>query len=235
MIIFLSYRREDAGGWVRGLVDILGRKFGRKNVFIDVDNIRDFEDFEANIFANIDHCDLFLAVIGQRWLNVRDQQSGDRRLDRPDDYVRLEIARALQRKITVLPVLVDNSVLPQAEQLPEDLRDLLRPRVHALTPERWNEDIAELLRNIDPRPSLTSRRAILATMLIFAAGVLTGSLRSKMVDWAASLLSSNDISPGFRYGGSGYIYYIIYGYRGSSGYGYYTIHGYQGSIGGHLL
>jgi hypothetical protein len=219
MIIFLSYRRDDAGGWARGLADVLCRKFGHKNVFIDVDGIKDFDDFEANIFATIDRCDVFLAVIGQRWLELRDQQSGERRLDRPDDYVRVEIARALQRRITVLPVLVDNAVLPESEQLPEDLRDLLRPRFHALTPERWNKDIAELLRNIDTRPSITWRRAILAATLIFSAGALTGSLGSKVVGWVASSL--NGVSPGYPYSGHGY--------------GYDTAYGYRASIGGHLL
>jgi hypothetical protein len=150
-------------------------------------------------------------------LELRDQQSGERRLDRPDDYVRIEIARALQRKVPVLPVLVDNAVLPESEQLPEDVRDLLRPRLHALTPERWNEDIAELLRNIDTRPSITSRR-ILAAMLIFVAGALTGSLGSKVVGWAVSVLG---VSPGHPYSGSTHSYDTTYGYRAS--------------IGGHLL
>jgi hypothetical protein len=225
MIVFLSYRRDDAGGWVRGLADALCRKFGRKNVFIDVDRIKDFDDFEDKIFATIDRCDVFLAVIGQRWLELRDQQSGERRLYRPDDYVRVEIARALQRKIPVLPVLVDNAVLPAPEQLPEDLRELLRPRFHTLTPERWNEDIAELLRNIDTRPSLTSRRAILAAMLTFAAGALSGSLGSTLVHWVASLLSLDGVSPSYPYNAYGYFY----------GYGYETAYSYRSSIGGHLL
>jgi TIR domain len=219
MFVFLSYRRDDAGGWVRRLADALCRKFGRKNVFLDVDGIKDFDDFEANIFATIDRCDVFLAVIGQRWLELRDQQSGERRLDLPDDYVRLEIARALQRKIPVLPVLVDNAALPVPEQLPEDLGDLLRPRFHALTPERWNEDLAEFLRAIDTRPPLISRRALLAATLVFTAGALTGSLGSKVVGWVASLLSLDGVSPGCPY----------------NGYGYDAAYGYRASIGGHLI
>jgi hypothetical protein len=221
MIIFLSYRRDDAGGWARKLADALCQRFHRKNVFIDVDRIKNFQDFENAIFTSIDRCDVFLAVIGPHWLKLRDAQTGQRRLDRPDDYVRLEIGRALQSKISVLPVLVDNAVLPAPEELPEELRDLLRPRFQALSPDRWNEDLADLLQKVDTRYSLWSRRGVIATMVAFASGALVGLLGARGTHWVSSQLGIDNKSLE-----DGYYW---------SGYNYYDAYGYQGVVGGHLL
>lgn len=176
MRIFLSYRRDDAGGWTTALADALQSRFGRQNVFIDVDHIHNFENFEHRIVTNIDQCDLLLAVVGKHWATIRDQDSGQRRLENPQDYVRREIARALERRVPVLPVLVDGAALPIPEDLPDDLRDLLRPNFQRLDPERWEEDLAELLRRIEVRRP--SRRPVLVALLSFLIGILTGVIGS---------------------------------------------------------
>ena len=63
------------------------------------------------------------AVIGPDWLNAR-EDDGNRRLDSPNDFVRIEIAAALRRDIPVIPILLDNSRMPRADQLPDDLKEL---------------------------------------------------------------------------------------------------------------
>src|SRR5262249_57652612 len=68
-------------------------------------------------------CSVLLAVIGRDWLDVHDEQ-GRRRLDAPDDWVRVEIAAALQRNIPVIPILLEGTQVPKRDQLPDDMREL---------------------------------------------------------------------------------------------------------------
>jgi Tn3 transposase DDE domain len=49
-------------------------------------------------------------------------EAGNRRLDSPKDFVRIEIATALQRDIPVIPILLDGASIPKADQQPEDLK-----------------------------------------------------------------------------------------------------------------
>jgi hypothetical protein len=103
--IFISYRREDASypaGW---LFDRLADRFGRGQVFKDIDSIRLGDDFVEVITRAVGSCDVLLALIGEEWLTVSDQD-GRRRLDDPDDFVRLEIEAALARNVRVIPILV---------------------------------------------------------------------------------------------------------------------------------
>ena len=62
-------------------------------------------------------------LIGKKWLTAQDK-AGRRRIDLEDDWTRLEIARALDRNIRVIPVLVDGAEMPRAEFLPMSLTGL---------------------------------------------------------------------------------------------------------------
>jgi hypothetical protein len=80
---------------------------------------------------------------------------GQRRLDDPRDYVRLEIATALQRNVRVIPTLVHNASMPRESDLPEPLRPLTRLNAFDLSASRWDYDVGrllELLKRIPPRP-----------------------------------------------------------------------------------
>lgn len=103
--IFLSYRREDSGGWAGRLYDRLSQHFGDEHVFMDVDTIELGLDLVEVIQQAVRSCDVLLALIGRQWLTVADAM-GRPRLANPKDFVRLEIATALARNIRVIPVLV---------------------------------------------------------------------------------------------------------------------------------
>ena len=68
-------------------------------------------------------CSIFLAVIGNQWVNVRDSD-GQRRLDNPGDYVRIEIESALNRRIPLIPLLVQGASMPTENELPLSIKDL---------------------------------------------------------------------------------------------------------------
>jgi TolB-like protein/Tfp pilus assembly protein PilF len=120
--IAISYRRDDSSPITGRLYDRLEATFGPQNVFMDIDSIRPGVDFREQINETISHADAVVAVIGRRWLG--EQPDGSRRIDDPNDFVRLEIASALKCKIPVIPVLVDDAPMPKQEKLPPDIEPL---------------------------------------------------------------------------------------------------------------
>jgi hypothetical protein len=105
--------------------ELMVENFDRERVFKDVDSIEPGEDFVERITAAVASCDVLLALIGPQWLTITDE-NGQRRLDNPRDYVRLEIETALKRKIRVIPILVSPAMMPREDQLPETLASLTR-------------------------------------------------------------------------------------------------------------
>src|SRR6516164_8905268 len=106
--IFISYRRDDSAGHAGRVHDKLEGKFGRARLFMDVDTIPLGRNFVKAISEKVAQCDVLLAVIGPNWLTIRDEE-GKRRLDNPNDFVRVEIGVALKRDIPVIPVLLDGA------------------------------------------------------------------------------------------------------------------------------
>src|SRR5947209_12396451 len=120
--IFISYRREDSEHIAGRIYDRLEPCFGRDNVFLDIDTIPFGVDFREHLDQAVGRCDVLLAVIGERWLEVRFKdgpKEGQRRLDDPTDFVRIEIESALARGIPVIPVLVGTARMPDYLELPD--------------------------------------------------------------------------------------------------------------------
>ena len=109
--VFISYRRADSEHIVGRIYDHLERTFGVKNVFKDVDSIPAGTDFRNQISNAVESCQVVIAVIGPGWLSAADA-TGRRRLDDPNDFVRLEIEAALSRKISLIPALVGAEPCP---------------------------------------------------------------------------------------------------------------------------
>jgi hypothetical protein len=143
--IFISYRRDDSEGQAGRLYDDLSRRFGDSSVFMDVAAIEPGLDFRKVIDHNVASCGVLLAVIGPGWLDAKDE-TGQRRLDNPTDFVRLETASALKRDIPVVPVLVHGARMPKAEQLPADLGELAYRNGLELTHARWDSDVEVLVK-----------------------------------------------------------------------------------------
>jgi TIR domain len=123
MKIFICYRRDESAAAAGRVHDRLEREFHRDLLFMDVDTIQLGENFVHVLRAAVGQCDVLLAVMGPNWLNAIDEE-GKRRLDNPSDYVRIEIAAALQRHIPVIPILLDGAIIPKAAALPKDLEEL---------------------------------------------------------------------------------------------------------------
>ncbi|OYW24837.1 MAG: hypothetical protein B7Z55_01040, partial [Planctomycetales bacterium 12-60-4] len=121
--IFISYRRDDSAYVASMLAQKLTADFGAGSVFMDVDNIPIGVDFRKHLQNAVEQADVLLTVIGDDWLNAANPD-GTRRLDDPADFVRIEIAHALQRGIPIVPVLSGTSHMPSSSELPASLTDL---------------------------------------------------------------------------------------------------------------
>jgi hypothetical protein len=141
--VFVNYRRRDAQGSAGRLHADLDDRLGKPAVFRDV-GMGAGVDFVDAITDAVSVCDVFLVVIGPRWLDMRDKD-GRRRLDDPRDYVRYEIETALRRDdIAVVPVLVEDAQMPAPEELPPSLRELARRNACVLRDASWNHDFEVL-------------------------------------------------------------------------------------------
>jgi tetratricopeptide (TPR) repeat protein len=149
--IFISYRREDSLPYAGRLFDGLAARFGDDQVFMDIDTIQPGDDFLAVIERKVDSCDALLAVIGNQWAKSIDAR-GRRRIDNPDDYVRLEIATALRRRVRVIPVLVQGAPMPGPDELPPPLQRLARHNALEIDNKRWRVDVARLVQALE-RPA----------------------------------------------------------------------------------
>ena len=145
--IFINYRREDSEAAAGRLHDKLAQTFGEDNVFFDTDDIPAGIDFVKVLRQQIEACDVFLAVIGRRWITAADAQ-GRPRLHDPNDFVRSEIGAALARDIPLIPVLVDGAPLPAAHQLPADIAPLIGRQKGDLRNSQFMTDAERLIGEI---------------------------------------------------------------------------------------
>lgn len=134
MKIFVSYRQLDRPEIVNLIAERLRRQLGPGNLFKDVDSIFEGEDYHRKIQSALAAADILLVVIGPGWLSAS-EPTGERRLDKPDDWVRSEIRAALGRHdVRVLPLLVDGATMPEEDDLPLGLKALARRHASTLRP-----------------------------------------------------------------------------------------------------
>lgn len=157
MQVFVSYRRDDVPDAADRLTEDLRERFGHENVFIDIDSIEIGRDFVDVIAGWVGRADAFLAVIGRNWVEARGPD-GQRRIEDPGDYVRIEIEAALQQDQLVVPVLIHGATAPPPSQLPESVAPLMRRNAVELTRRYWEEDVRTLMEALErfTRPGSTA-------------------------------------------------------------------------------
>jgi TRAP-type mannitol/chloroaromatic compound transport system substrate-binding protein len=146
--IFLSYRREDSGGYTGRLHDRFVQRWGRERVFMDLDNIDPGEDFLEVINRTLARCAVVVVVVGPRWLTASDA-GGRRRIDNPADAHRMEVEAGLARGIRVIPVLVGGADMPSEVDLPESMRAFARRNASEVSDRRFDFDVSRLVDAID--------------------------------------------------------------------------------------
>ena len=180
--VFISYRRGNTNAHAGRLYDRLKDRFGSDRVFMDVDTIVPGTDFVDHVRRAVGSCEAMLVLIGNDWLYCQDED-GRRRLEDPDDFVRLEVTTGLTRGVRVVPVLLQGARVPKASELPEQIAALTRRNAIELSDAGWRDDVERLVEALEPvmatrrhaqRRKARSRRTSSARRLwpAVAAGVL---------------------------------------------------------------
>ena len=122
--VFISYRRDDAAGFAHAIHDRLVENLPKEQVFMDVVGIDPGADFVDKLKSTVDQCSVMVALIGKRWLGENGE--GKPRIQEPNDWIRTEVATAIQRGVRIIPVMLDGTSMPPTDSLPEDLWPLTR-------------------------------------------------------------------------------------------------------------
>lgn len=189
--VFISYRKEDTRPWAITLRDHLARALGERQVFFDVDSMAAGQ-WSMQIQRALDRCAVVVVLIGPRWMTATDAD-GRKRLFLPDDVHRLEVISALGRPdVTVIPVLVDGARLPQADDLPPEVRGILACQASEIGDAR-DARIASLRRLTRIVDGLSGqrrerRRAVAAASAAVVAGIANTLVVSNSLAVATAFL-----------------------------------------------
>jgi pterin-4a-carbinolamine dehydratase len=143
-LVFISYRRIDSAPAARLLSGDLRAIFGLRSVFIDTNDIRIGTDWPARINERLRAASVVLVVIGPTWLRAEDEISR-RRLDKPDDWVRNEIAHAIDNQLVIIPFLVAGASPPDKKALPKRIAKLADQQAIKVDYESWDNDLNRLI------------------------------------------------------------------------------------------
>ena len=135
MKIFISYRRKS---W--GSVHLLAEKLNKQikaDIFVDYTSIDD-TDFERSILLHLRESDIVLIV-------VTEYTFAPERIHNDNDWVRREIALALELNKRIVLILIDNTPLPSSDNLPKDIRDIKRMQGIPFYPEYFDAGVALLI------------------------------------------------------------------------------------------
>jgi pterin-4a-carbinolamine dehydratase len=146
--IFISYRRQDSSSATRWLYSAIQKTFGGDSVFVDTESIRTGANWPQTIDNALGKATILIVVIGPSWLYVTDEHRR-RRIDREDDWVKNEVAYALNNKITIIPLVISKTSMPSKDALPPLLQNLVFHQAFELRDERWESDLAVFLTELD--------------------------------------------------------------------------------------
>lgn len=155
--VFISYRRTDSQDVAGRIVDRLADRFSHGNVFMDVNSIPIGVPYPELLRKTLSRTDVALVVIGPTWATVLDD-SGNRRLDNPLDFVRIEVETALGSAALVVPVFVANAVMPDPRELPESLKPLTILNGISIRPDPdFHSDMDRLISQLEERLELEAQ------------------------------------------------------------------------------
>lgn len=181
--IFINYRRSDSRGTTFALREKLLKHFKENELFLDIEGLGGGEDFVNALANTVSLADVMIVMIGQHWLEARDAE-GKQRLHQPDDFVRIEIASAIAQEKKILPVLLEGTQMPSAEDLPDDMKDLTRRNAVELRLNRIEDDarvIAKTLKDLVPAKNVSQKKMVQTAAGAAAAALVCGTLAGPYV------------------------------------------------------
>lgn len=158
MKIYLSSRAGNSEAMVQRITTRLRQEFmeGLENQLMNLYQARTVvpakrtmkagETIEDTLRSATARSDAMLVLIGPDWATVTDSE-GNKRLDDPQDPVRLEIELAMEQdKTRIIPVLLDGARMPDADDLPDSLKPLTEQEALMVRPDPdYRADMAQLV------------------------------------------------------------------------------------------
>ncbi len=167
--IFISYRRADTQGFAGRLEDSLEAYFGENRVFRDIEDIKGGSEFAKDIEAQLGSADAVIVLMGPNWLSITNAD-GKTRLEAQDDWVSQEIITAIEKGTQLFPVLIEGTVLPRKNELPEKLAPLLNYNAITISDRNCDADVLGLGKIISFDIPTTNERILrLAQIFIYFA------------------------------------------------------------------
>ncbi|MEJ2117672.1 MAG: TIR domain-containing protein, partial [Alphaproteobacteria bacterium] len=118
--IFINYRKAANLVEAKLLRHRLQKHFGENGVFLDINGLEGGDYWPETLAKQVDDSIAMVALICEGWADIRDAD-GQRRLENPNDFVRVEISRAFARKIPFIPVMIDGATMPGHTELPLEI------------------------------------------------------------------------------------------------------------------
>jgi hypothetical protein len=144
--IVISYRRDDSKWIADRVFDRFENHYGKGNVFMDIDSIPFGLDFREHIRDTLDRCDVMVALVGPNWIGRYD--AGEHILNETD-WVRIEIEAALNKKIPLIPLLIEGARMPKPDELPDPLKNFVFRQSAALDRDNFRAQMDRLIASID--------------------------------------------------------------------------------------
>jgi formylglycine-generating enzyme required for sulfatase activity/energy-coupling factor transporter ATP-binding protein EcfA2 len=169
--IFVNHRWWDRPGRAETIHRVLEGTLGVP-VFLDSDDIGPGEDITAKVEKAFAELGFLIVVIGPDWFKPRNVDEDVPKIWRDkDDWVRSEIRNAIKKNVPIVPVYVDNKTILKAEQLPDDIKELVETRkvdpilpstgskAVTLRPESFHRDLKEFVEDFAKTYKLTIKAA----------------------------------------------------------------------------
>lgn len=145
--IFINYRRSDSAGHAGRIFDRLSAHFGPAQVFMDTTgDIPAGTPFKSEIAEALAQTTVLLVVLGPTWASTSDDRGP--RIMQDGDWVRVEIEAALERGLSIIPVLVNDARLPTERDVPPSLRPFLGINAITIADRVFAEDVQRLIESI---------------------------------------------------------------------------------------
>jgi hypothetical protein len=146
--IVFSYRRSDSAAIAGRLFDRFSLRFGVGLVFMDIDSIPFGTNFRVHIDGALSGSRVLIALVGSRWLGKR--MLFRSRIFDQDDPVRIELETAFQKKLSIIPVLIDRTLMPSSSELPASLKEFSDLNAAELSSGRdFDQQVERLIRSVE--------------------------------------------------------------------------------------
>lgn len=124
MKLFISYRRGDtlARSQTGRLKKSLEKDYRCKKVFVDQQDLGATKDFPKSLAGEVAKSDFLLLLIGPNWEDIFHRKGKES----APDFVLHEIKAALEKDVTIVPILLDDTSVPDWDALPPPLGALGR-------------------------------------------------------------------------------------------------------------